>query len=184
MSGWDRRSASRIRSTSTRPRARLAAQAPWWEPGTRVGYHALNQGHLLGEVLRRIAGITLRDFVARDRRAPLGADFQISAKESDWDRSHPLSNPPDLGVDLVAMLGPDHLAVKTFGGPAVAGIDANRPEWRNTIIGAANGHGNARSVARILSAITLGGTVDGVRLLSRRRSSRRSRYASTTSTRY
>ena len=166
MSGWDRPVSVEDLFDVDTATARLAAQAPWWEPGTASGYHALNQGHLLGEVLRRITGITLRDFVAQEIAAPLGADFQIGAKESDWDRVSPLSNPPDLGVDLVAMLGPDHLAVKTFGGPAVAGIDANRPEWRNTIIGAANGHGNARSVARILSAITLGGTVDGVRLLS------------------
>ncbi len=166
VSGWDRPVSVEDLFDVDTATARLAAQAPWWEPGTASGYHALNQGHLLGEVLRRITGITLRDFVAQEIAAPLGADFQIGAKESDWDRVSPLSNPPDLGVDLVAMLGPDHLAVKTFGGPAVAGIDANRPEWRNTIIGAANGHGNARSVARILSAITLGGTVDGVRLLS------------------
>lgn len=146
--------------------ARLATQAPWWEPGTASGYHAIDQGHLLGEVLRRITGKTLRDVVAEEIAGPLGADFQIGAKESDWDRISPLTAPPHSAIDLAAMLGPDHLAVRTFGGPTMSGTDANRPEWRSTIIGAANGHGNARSVARILSAITLGGTVDGVRLLS------------------
>ena len=50
--------------------AALAAQAPWWEPGTASGYHALNQGHLVGEVVRRISGQSLGTFFRRgDRRA-------------------------------------------------------------------------------------------------------------------
>lgn len=54
--------------------ARLAAQAPWWEPGTVSGYHALNQGHLVGEVMRRITGVPLGKFVAQEIAGPLGAD--------------------------------------------------------------------------------------------------------------
>src|SRR3954447_22180692 len=42
--------------------AMLAAQEPWWEPGTASGYHLLNQGHLVGEVIRRVSGRSLRDF--------------------------------------------------------------------------------------------------------------------------
>ena len=34
----------------------LAAQAPYWEPGTASGYHAMTQGYLVGEVVRRITG--------------------------------------------------------------------------------------------------------------------------------
>jgi CubicO group peptidase (beta-lactamase class C family) len=55
--------------------------------------------------------------------------------------------------------------IKTFTGPRPDAAAANTPGWRGATIGAANGHGNARSVARILSAISLGGEVDGVRLL-------------------
>ena len=72
--------------------------------------------------------------------------------------------PPPLPFDLAA-LGPDSPAVKTLhraGGPAEA---ANTPGWRLADIGAANGHGNARSVARIMSVVSRGGEVDGVRLL-------------------
>ena len=75
-------------STAT---SRLAAQAPWWPPGTASGYHALNYGHLLGEVLRRISGQTLKQFVAQEIAGPLGADFQIGAAESDWDRIAPVA---------------------------------------------------------------------------------------------
>jgi CubicO group peptidase (beta-lactamase class C family) len=49
---------------------RFAAQAPWWEPGTASGYHALNQGHLVGEVIRRVTGQSLTDFVASELTGP------------------------------------------------------------------------------------------------------------------
>src|SRR5215472_8400018 len=144
--------------------ARYAAQEPWWQPGTASGYHALNFGHLVGEVLRRITGTSLKQFVASEIAGPLGADFQIGAAESDWGRIADVTPPPPLPFDLEA-IGMDSPAVKTLTGPLVAAEQANTPEWRLADIGAANGHGNARSVARILSAVSRGGEVDGVRLV-------------------
>jgi CubicO group peptidase (beta-lactamase class C family) len=148
------------------PRAtsRMAAQAPWWPPGTASGYHALNYGHLVGEVVRRISGKTLKQFVAEEIAGPLGADFQIGAAESDWDRIADVVPPPPLPFDLAA-LDPDSPVVKTLTGPLVAAEVANTPGWRRADLGAVNGHGNARSVARVLSVIARGGEVDGVRLL-------------------
>ena len=145
--------------------ARLAAQPPWWEPGTASGYHASNQGHLVGELVRRVTGKHLKAFVADEIAGPLGADFQIGAAESDWDRIAPVIPPPPLPFDMDA-LDHDSMTYKTFTGPPVAAKAANTPAWRRADMGAVNGHGNARSVARILSSITLGGTVDGVRMLS------------------
>jgi len=147
-----------------RSTSRFAAQAPWWEPGTASGYHALNYGHLVGEIVRRISGKTLKQFVADEIAGPLGADFQIGAAESDWDRIADVVPPPPLPFD-VAALGPDSITVKTLTGPLVMAETANTPAWRHADIGAANGHGNARSVARIMSVIPRGGEVDGVRLL-------------------
>jgi len=145
--------------------ARMASQAPWWEPGTASGYHALNFGHLLGEVLRRITGKTLKQFVAEEIAAPLGADFQIGAAASDSDRIAPVVPPPPLPFDL-SQFDPRSPVVRTFTGPPADAGAANTAGWRAADIGAANGHGNARSVARILSAVTLGGRVDGTELLS------------------
>jgi CubicO group peptidase (beta-lactamase class C family) len=144
--------------------ARYAAQAPWWPPGTASGYHALNFGHLVGEVLRRITGVSLKQFVASEIAGPLGADFQIGAAEGDWGRIANVTPPPPLEFDLAAV-GMDSPAVKTLTGPLVAAEEANTPEWRRADIGAANGHGNARSVARILSVVSRGGEADGVRLV-------------------
>jgi CubicO group peptidase (beta-lactamase class C family) len=143
----------------------LAAQAPWWEPGTASGYHALNQGHLVGEVIRRITGLSLGQFFAKEVAGPLGADFHIGlAPEHD----HRVSNvvaPPPLPIDL-ATLDPESVMVKTFTGPGPDATVAWTEQWRRAEIGAANGHGNARSVARIQSVVACEGEVDGVRLLS------------------
>ncbi|MEV6126894.1 serine hydrolase domain-containing protein [Streptomyces violaceusniger] len=81
---------------------RLAAQAPWWEPGTASGYHAQNQGHLVGELVRRVTGKPMEAFVADEIAGPLGADFQIGAGEA-----------LALGgtVDGVRLLSPDTIGV-------------------------------------------------------------------------
>ena len=143
----------------------LATQAPWWEPGTASGYHAQNQGHLVGELVRRLTGKTLKTFVAQEIAGPLGADFQIGAIEADWDRIAPVTPPPPLPFDL-ASLDPDSPVYKTFTGPVADAAAANTPAWRRAELGALNGHANARSVARILRVLALGGEAGGVRLLS------------------
>jgi CubicO group peptidase (beta-lactamase class C family) len=148
-----------------RSTGRLAAQSPWWEPGTASGYHALVFGHLIGEVVRRVSGLTLKQFVADRIAGPLGADFQIGADPADRGRISPVVPPPPLDIDLTA-LDMESPAIRTFTGPPVDANAANTDAWRAADIGGANGHGNARSVARILSAITLGGSVAGTQLLS------------------
>jgi CubicO group peptidase (beta-lactamase class C family) len=145
--------------------ARMAAQAPWWPPGTGPGYHVLNYGHLVGEVVRRVSGKTLTQFVAEEIAGPLGADFQIGAAEQDRGRIAEVVPPPPMAFDLAAA-GADSPAFKTLTGPPGDAALANTPAWRRAELGAANGHGNARSVARILSVVSRGGEVDGVRLLS------------------
>jgi CubicO group peptidase (beta-lactamase class C family) len=144
--------------------SRMAAQAPWWEPGSASGYQALNYGHLVGEVVRRISGKTLKQFVAEEIAGPLGADFQIGAAEGDWGRIADVVPPPPLPFDL-ASLDPASPTVKTLTGPAVEADVANTPGWRRADLGAVNGHANARSVARVMSVVARGGEVDGIRLL-------------------
>jgi CubicO group peptidase (beta-lactamase class C family) len=165
VSGWDQPVVVEDIYDWEESTARLAAQAPWWEPGTASGYHALTHGHLIGEVLRRVTGTKLKQFVADEIAGPLGADFQIGARSGDAQRiaeiippANPLEGVPPMDQWPEPML-------KTFIGPAPDPAVANTAEWRAADIGAANGHGNARSLARILSAISLGGSVDGVRLL-------------------
>jgi len=143
----------------------LAAQAPWWEPGTASGYHALNQGHLIGEVIRRIDGRMLGDFFAEEIAGPLGADFHIGLDESEFGRIANVIPPEALPIDLET-IDMESVAIKTFTGPAPSAETSWETPWRKACIGAANGHGNARSVAQIQAIVANGGTAGGVTLLS------------------
>jgi CubicO group peptidase (beta-lactamase class C family) len=145
--------------------AMLAAQPPWWKPGTASGYHALNQGHLVGEVIRRIDGRSLGRFFQEEIAGPLGADFHIGLDPQNFERASNVVAPPPIPFDFDSM-DPDSVPVKTLTGPAMDATVSWTEAWRRAEIGAANGHGNARSVARIQSVVACGGEVDGVRLLS------------------
>jgi CubicO group peptidase (beta-lactamase class C family) len=145
--------------------AMLAAQAPWWEPGTASGYHALNQGHLVGEVVRRITGVKLGEFFAKEVAGPLGADFHIGLDPAEYHRIANVVAPPPFPFDF-ATLDLDSVMVKTFTGPAPDASVSWTTPWRQADIGAANGHGNARSVAKLQALISNGGESGGVRLLS------------------
>jgi CubicO group peptidase (beta-lactamase class C family) len=143
----------------------LAAQPPWWEPGSASGYHAINQGHLVGEVVRRVSGKSLGTFFADEIAGPLGADFHIGLAPEHDSRISPVIPPPPLPFDL-AGLDQTSPMFKTFTGPPVDANYANTEAWRRAEIGAANGHGNTRSVARIQAVVANDGTIDGVKLLS------------------
>ncbi|MGZ4711960.1 MAG: serine hydrolase domain-containing protein [Acidimicrobiia bacterium] len=149
--------------------ARLAAQAPWWTPGEGSGYHALNYGHLIGEVIRRVDGRGLKQFVAEELAEPFGADFQIGLRDKDLSRVSDVVPPPPLPIDLDA-LGPElkeNIALRTLTSPLIDAATANTAGWRHADIGGANGHSNARGVARIQSIVGNDGTIDGRKILSR-----------------
>jgi CubicO group peptidase (beta-lactamase class C family) len=147
----------------------LAAQAPWWEPGTASGYHALTQGYLVGEVIRRASGgTTVGELFAKELAGPLGADFHIGTGPEHDARVARVIPPADatLGGDAVKALGPDSVAMRTLANPPLTADWSWTEAWRRAEIPAAGGHGNARSVARVQSVLSHGGEVDGIRLLS------------------
>ncbi len=166
VSGWDQPCTIDDILDWDKSTAMLAAQAPWWEPGTASGYHALNQGHLVGEVVRRADGRTLGTYFAEEIAGPLGADFHIGLAAEHDHRVAPVIPPPPMDFGAMAALPPEHPAIRTFTGPVASAEASWTPEWRRAEVGAANGHGNARSVARVQSVLACGGTVDGVTLLS------------------
>ncbi|MGZ4655672.1 MAG: serine hydrolase domain-containing protein [Blastococcus sp.] len=165
VSGWNPPFSIRDMYDWASSTERLALQRPWWEPDTASGYHANNQGHLVGEVIRRITGKTFKRFVAEEIAGPLGADFQVGAREGDWDRIAPVVPPPPPDVDF-RTLDPESVMVKTYSGPVASAKAANSPEWRQADLGALNGHSNARGVLQVLRTMSLGGEAGGVRLLS------------------
>ncbi len=72
--------------------AALAEQAPWWEPGTAHGYHALTFGWLVGEVVRRISGRSVGTYFRDEIAGPLGADLFIGTPASER-RAHRRAGP-------------------------------------------------------------------------------------------
>jgi CubicO group peptidase (beta-lactamase class C family) len=166
LSGWEQPVSAEDICDLEASTARLAAQAPWWEPGTASGYHLLTQGHLVGELIRRITGLGLGEFIASQVAAPLDADFQLGVPESEYERVAEVISPTYfMRFDR---LPEDDVRRKSFTGPALPADFANTDIWRRATIGAANGFGNARSVAQILRTITLGRDAHGVSLLSPR----------------
>lgn len=164
LSGWEQPFGIEDLYDWSTASSRLAAQTPWWKPGTASGYHLQTQGQLIGELVRRVTGGSLRQFVDEEMARPLGVDLHIGAREADWPRTAELAPPPS-GLDLTA-LDPDGPAYKALLGSPGTVEAAGTPAWRRAELGAVNGHSNARSMARALSVISRGGEMDGRRLLS------------------
>lgn len=171
LSGWAEPMASADLYDWEKCTSLLAAQEPWWEPGTASGYHAVTQGYLVGEVVRRASGAdSLGSFFRTELAEPLGADFHIGTPPECDDRVTTVIPPPMTPEQMVAAMaavaGPDSILARTFGNPPLAAEQSHEVAWRRAEIPAAGGHGNARSVARVQSVLALGGEVDGRRYLS------------------
>jgi CubicO group peptidase (beta-lactamase class C family) len=142
--------------------ARLAEQAPWWEPGTASGYHAFTQGFLQGEIVRRVTGQTLGAFFKQEIAEPTGADFHIGLSDFEFARVCDLTPPSET----IAIPDDGSIAARTFNNPSVEASQANARGWRKAEIPAANGHGNARSIVRAQTAMANGGMAFGKQILS------------------
>jgi CubicO group peptidase (beta-lactamase class C family) len=154
--------------------AALAEQEPWWEPGTRHGYHALTFGHLVGEVIHRITGKTPGTYLRDEVAGPLAADFHIGLDAKHDARTAdmiPAPPPPPGAPNIFAdiMKDPESMIARAFMNPP-GGMRpgmVNTREWRAAEIPAANGHGTARALAQIYGALARGGELNGVRVMSK-----------------
>jgi len=122
----------------------------------------VTQGYLVGEVVRRITGESLGSFFARELAGPLRADFHIGLDPAEFHRVSDVVPPPPLS----AAVEPGTLAHRALSNPPLdASVSWSEP-WRRAEIPAANGHGNARSVAAVQTALCCEGEVGGRRLFS------------------
>ncbi len=152
----------------------LAEAEPWWEPGTRHGYHAVTFGHLVGEVIRRVSGMTVGQYFRREIAEPLGVDFMIGfGPEEDARTADMIPAPlPTLDSDspmAQVFSDPNSMNFRAFMITMDTILDSNymnTREWRAAEIPAANGHGNARGLARLYGALARGGELDGFRVLT------------------
>lgn len=162
--------------------ARLASQAPWWEPGTRGSYHASSFGHLVAELVRRVSGKTLSQFIANEIAGPLEADVYLGLQGAQMDRVATVYPPPEGEKPPVATArtpaAPDDaMAVEraiqartklgSFSGQKRDPLALfNSPEWRRSELAGSSGHTNARGLARAMTVLANGGISRGMKLLS------------------
>ncbi|MFA3836033.1 serine hydrolase domain-containing protein [Streptomyces aureus] len=139
---------------------RLATQRPFWEPGTRYGYHALVIGALTGEVVRRVTGRTLQELYEERVRAPYGLDFFLGLPEDEETRFTPirpmLPTPEQQAVLDASAPAADSLLPVAFNRAADPSFDvlqlANSRMVRALGPASAGGAGNARGLARMYAA--------------------------------
>jgi len=162
LSGWKKKLTKEDLYDWEKCTALLAAQAPLWEPGTAPGYHALTQGYLVGEVIRRIAGRTVGTVFREEIAQPLGADFHIGLPASEDGRVAELIPP----VQRLESSQQTEIQKITLGNPGIDVAETKTRAWRGAEIPAAGGAGNARSVAEIHSMLANGGIAKGRRFLS------------------
>ncbi len=147
--------------------AKIAAQAPVWEPGTDHGYHAITFGWLTGELIRRVTGLMPGDFLADEICGPLGLDLVVGLPAAEHGRVAPMALPvPRAEPDefSAAMLTAGTVAFRSFCiGEGLLGW-LNLPEMWSAQLPAGNGIGTARALARMYAATI--GELDGIRLVS------------------
>ena len=142
----------------------LAAQAPFWPPGTASSYHALTHGYLAGEVIRRITGQDVGGFIRDHIAGPVGAEFHIGLPlADDWRVAEIV--PPSVDATPGGP-APDPIAGRAVRNPAPSATGPNQRAWRAAQIPAANGQSSAHGLGRIYGALANGGVLDGARILS------------------
>jgi CubicO group peptidase (beta-lactamase class C family) len=155
----------------------LAAQAPWWTPGTRFGYHVNTIGFLIGEVLRRVDGRSIGTYVREELAEGLDVDFLIGVPPSEdgrvahWFPYQPApgeaSQRPWLDHDIATAEGIDLARILAYRNPpALPDGGPNTRVWRAAEFPSTNPHSNARALARLFGGLACGGRIDGTSLLS------------------
>lgn len=138
----------------------LAAQSPWWTPGTAHGYHGVTYGHLVGEVIRRVTDGSVDAFVQQRLCAPAAAVFSIGVGDvadlADVADVAMLEAPTSTFFDAWPVGG---LGSKSYWNPGDCNSleHVNSPAFRNAEIPAANGHTNARGLEALYRAFASGG---------------------------
>jgi CubicO group peptidase (beta-lactamase class C family) len=150
----------------------LAAERPFWQPGTKHGYHAITFGWLVGEVIRRITGKSPGQYFRDELAVPLGLDCHIGLDPAqDYRcaeiRQAPPPAPGEFNLFEYATKNRDSLTAKVFLNPSdgLRSEVINSRGWRGAEIPAANGHTTARALARLYGALAHGGQIDGVRVM-------------------
>ena len=149
---------------------RLEAEAPWWTPGEKNGYHMASFGWTVGELVRRVSGKSLGAFFQDEIAGPLGLEFWIGLPEGIEPRGAPvigfIPEADFVPTDFVKAVMSDKTSISHLAFLNSGKFYPNGREARAAEIGGACGVGNARSLAMMYRPLANGGTIDGYTLLS------------------
>ncbi len=139
---------------------RLAAEEPWWEPGTRNGYHMMSFGWTVGELVRRVSGRSLGTYLAEEIAGPLGADFFIGIRPEHEDRVAsiiPAKPQRDDMTEFTKVVVDEPTSLQRMALMNNGGFDPNNPVYRRAEIGGGGGVANARGLASMYRPLAIGG---------------------------
>ena len=137
--------------------------APNWEYGVRPVYLNMTYGYLVGGLVYKVTGKRIGRFMREELGGPLGLDFNFALTSGEKARCARVLQKQRL-LDEVEDI-PDTLFARTMQGFG-EGEDFNSEGWRSNEVGAGQGHGNARAIARLFAMLGNGGELDGVRIMS------------------
>ncbi len=142
----------------------IADAEPWWEPGTKIGYHAVTFGYIVGEIVRRATGKPISQVLREEVATPLGVADELffAVPESEQGRLARLEE-AEGNEDMFAALPEDSPVFKLGPPETTTAAYGNRADVLSADI-PAGGTVTARAVARMYAALL--GEVDGVRLVS------------------
>lgn len=152
---------------------RLAAEEPFWKPGTRNGYHMITFGWLVGELVRRVSGKSLGAFFQDEIAGPLGLDFWIGLPEAEEARFAPIIPfRPDPQAPMAAFtkaLLADNTSIQALSWFNTGGFNVNARASRAAEIGGGGGIANARGLAGMYAPLANDGMANGKQLISKTR---------------
>ena len=137
----------------------LAAQRPWWPPGSGHGYHVHTFGFLAGEIVRRVAREPIGQLLRREIADALGADVSFGLAPGDRNRraeyqfDFELASHVDQGRLIGAAAG--SLRERAYlNPPGATGIGTvNSLAWQGAELPSANLHATARGIASVYDAL-------------------------------
>ncbi len=143
----------------------LEAQEPFWKPGTRNGYHMINFGWTVGELVRRVSNKSLGTFFRDELAQPLGIDFWIGTPEAIEPRVAPMINyvaaPGELPGEFILKVLKERDSIQALSLLNTGGFDANSRACHAAEIGGGGGISNARGLAGLYAPFACGGRLGG-----------------------
>jgi CubicO group peptidase (beta-lactamase class C family) len=140
----------------------LARQEPAWPIGSSGAYHASTYGHLVGELVRRVSGKTPDVYFRKEIAEPMGIDYWFAVPSGQETRVSDIL-PSPLGIEKTETFTRTWLRILPY--PDLIGV-VNDPRYSSEIMPSGFGRGNARAIAKLYAALSLGGTANGFTLLS------------------